>query len=135
MGTMDGKSEALARAVGPASTPGRQRVAAVGGLLGALAASSCCIMPLVLFSLGAGGVWIGGLTVLAPWQPVFVVLALGFLGYGYWHVYRKSKVCGEGDACPRRVPNRLVTASLWTATGLVAAALAFPYVAPVLLGI
>jgi mercuric ion transport protein len=29
-----------------------QRLMAAGGLLGALAASSCCILPLVLFSLG-----------------------------------------------------------------------------------
>ena len=29
---------------------------AAGGLLGALAASSCCILPLVLFGLGVSGV-------------------------------------------------------------------------------
>jgi mercuric ion transport protein len=28
---------------------------AAGGLLGALAASSCCILPVVLFSLGISG--------------------------------------------------------------------------------
>jgi mercuric ion transport protein len=32
------------------------------GLLGALAASSCCILPLVLFSLGVSGAWIGNFT-------------------------------------------------------------------------
>ncbi len=32
-----------------------QGFVAAGGLFGALAASSCCIAPLVLFSLGAGG--------------------------------------------------------------------------------
>jgi mercuric ion transport protein len=30
----------------------RQRLVAIGGILGALAASSCCIVPLILFSLG-----------------------------------------------------------------------------------
>ncbi|ASY61300.1 hypothetical protein SS05631_a49170 (plasmid) [Sinorhizobium sp. CCBAU 05631] len=34
---------------------GRQRLVAAGGILGALAASSCCIIRLVLFSLGIGG--------------------------------------------------------------------------------
>jgi len=38
---------------------------AAGGLLGALAASSCCILPLVLFGLGIRGAWIGNLTQLA----------------------------------------------------------------------
>ena len=36
-----------------------QRVAATGGILGAIAASSCCILPLVLFTLGVSGSWIG----------------------------------------------------------------------------
>jgi mercuric ion transport protein len=30
-------------------------LAAAGGVLGALAASSCCMVPLVLFALGIGG--------------------------------------------------------------------------------
>ena len=49
----------------------RQRLMAAGGLLGALAASSCCILPLVLFSLGVSGAWIGNFTQLAPYQPYF----------------------------------------------------------------
>ena len=59
---------------------------AAGGLLGALAASSCCIVPLVLFALGVSGAWIGNLTRLAPYQPCFIVATLGFLGAGYWLV-------------------------------------------------
>lgn len=43
--------------------------AAAGVLLGAIAASSCCMLPLVLFTLGAGGPWIGYLLQLAPYQP------------------------------------------------------------------
>ena len=39
---------------------------AAGGVLGALAATSCCIIPLVLFTLGIGGAWIGNLKALAP---------------------------------------------------------------------
>ncbi len=132
---MDGKSDTLSRVAGTANTAGRQRLAAVGGMLGALAASSCCILPLALFSLGVGGAWIGNLTALAPWQPVFVVITVGFLGYGYWLVYRRPKLCGEDEACARPLPNRLVKVGLWTATALVAAALAFPHVAPVLLGV
>ena len=38
---------------------------ALGGILGAIAASSCCIVPLVLFSLGATGAWVGNLGALA----------------------------------------------------------------------
>src|SRR5262245_63039989 len=64
---------------------------AAGGILGALASASCCILPLVLFSLGVGGAWIGNFTQLAPYQPWFVVGTLACLGTGYWLVYRSSK--------------------------------------------
>jgi mercuric ion transport protein len=73
---------------------------AVGGLLGALAASSCCILPLVLFSLGTSDAWIGSFTRLAPYQHFFLVATVAFLGTGYWLVYRSSKPeCTEGQAC------------------------------------
>ena len=122
----------LSRATGD---EGRKTWVAAGGILGAMAASSCCILPLVLFSLGAGGAWIGNLTALAPYQPIFVAITLGFLGYGYWLVYRKSEAaCADGAACARPLPNRIVKLGLWLATALVAAAIAFPYVAPILLG-
>ena len=45
-----------------------QKFAAMGGIIGALAASSCCILPVVLFSLGISGAWIGYFTQLAPYQ-------------------------------------------------------------------
>src|ERR1700674_5335435 len=88
-----------------------QRLMAAGGILGALAASSCCILPLVLFSLGVSGAWIGNFTQLAPYQPCFIAATIGFLGYGYWLVYRFSKLaCANGDACARPLPNQLVKA-------------------------
>jgi hypothetical protein len=49
-----------------------QKLVAAGGVLGALAASSCCILPLVLFGLGVSGAWIGNLTRLAPYQLYFI---------------------------------------------------------------
>ncbi len=109
---------------------------AAGGVLGAVAASSCCILPLVLFSLGAGGAWIGNLTALSPYQPIFVAVTLAFLGAGYWKVYRQPKAaCAEDAACARPLPNRIVKGALWGSTALVLAAIAFPYVAPILLDI
>jgi len=104
---------------------------AAGGLLGAVAASSCCIVPLALFSVGVGGAWIGNLTALAPYQPIFTAVAIGFLGYGYYLAYRKPKaVCAEDAACARPLPNRIVRIALWSASVLLVAAITFPYVAP-----
>ena len=114
----------------------RQGVIAAGGVLGAIAASSCCIVPLALFSLGITGVWIGNLAALTPYQPFIVSITAGFLGYGYYLVYWKpKKAYADGSACARPLPNRIVKTALWVATILVAAAVAFPYAAPVLLGV
>ncbi len=111
----------------------RVRLIAAGGILGALAASSCCILPLVLFSLGISGAWISNFTALAPYKPYFAAGTLALLGYGYYLVYVKPKqACADG-ACARPLPNRLVKSSLWIATVLVVAALAFDFVAPLLL--
>lgn len=111
-----------------------QGLMAAGGLLGALGASSCCILPLVLFSLGVSGAWIGNLTQLAPYQPYFLAATLGFLGYGYWLVYRSSKLaCADGEACARPLANRIVKTGLILATILVIAALGFDFVAPLFL--
>ena len=112
----------------------RQVFTAVGGLLGAVAASSCCILPLLLFSLGVSGAWIGNLTRLAPYQPYFIALAIASVGYGYWLVYRSSKIaCARGETCGRPLPNRLVKTGLFLATALVVAALGFDVLATVLL--
>src|SRR5947208_1087374 len=101
-----------------------QRLMAASGLLAALAASSCCVLPLVLFSLGVSGAWIGNFTQLAPYQHWFIVATIAFLGIGYWLVYRSSKLaCADGEACARPLPNRFVKAGLVIATVLVIAAL------------
>ena len=111
-----------------------QKLAVVGGVIGALAASSCCILPVILFSLGIGGAWIGNFTQLAPYQPYFIAATLAFIGTGYWLVYSSSKVaCTPGEACARPVPNRLIKLALIAATVVVIAAWAFDYVAPYVL--
>ncbi len=109
------------------------RLAAAGGILGAIAASSCCVAPLVLFSLGISGAWIGNLTALAPYQPYFIAATVACLGYGYWLVYRRKTVaCAEGAACARPLPNRLVMTGLVLATVLVAGAIGADLIGPYL---
>ncbi len=118
----------------PAAGTGKKNVMAAGGVLGALAASSCCILPLVLFSLGIGGAWIGNLTALYPYKPYFVIITLIFLASGFYLTYRKPKAeCEPGSYCASPASGRMRKISLWGATVLVIAALAFPYVAPYLL--
>ncbi len=110
--------------------PRGERALAAGGLLGALAGLSCCVLPLVLFGLGVSGAWIGNLTRLAPYQPYILSATLACLAFGYWRVYRAA-ACARGDACATPLPNRSVKAGLVLATLLVIAALGFVFLAPV----
>jgi mercuric ion transport protein len=117
----------------PSASPGL-RILAVGGLFGALAASSCCILPVVLFSLGISGAWIANFTQLAPYQPIFIAAAVAFVGGGYWLVYRTSRqACAGVRACARPLPNRFVMVMLVAATIIVIAAFGFDFLAPYML--
>src|SRR5216684_4778200 len=128
---MSDLSHAEARPQDDAGSQRRQVLITAGGILGALAASSCCILPLVLFSIGVSGAWIGNFTQLAPYQPYFIAATIACLGYGYWLVYRSSKLaCADGEACARPISNRLVKLGLILASVLVAAALGVDFLAP-----
>ncbi len=109
----------------------RNRVVAAGSVLGAILASSCCIVPLVLVTLGASGAWIGNLTVLEPYKPIFAGITFIFLGFGFWHVYLKPKKdCADGSYCATDNSARITKVALWGATVLVLLALTINYWAP-----
>ena len=106
----------------------------LGGILAALGAGACCVVPFALFMLGISGAWISNLTALEPYKPIFVSVTVGFLGYGFYLVYRKPKVaCAEGSYCAKPSSGRTAKIGLWTATVLVVVAIAFPKLAPLFL--
>ncbi len=105
---------------------------AIASVLAALAASSCCVIPLVLFTLGVSGAWIGNLTALAPYQPFFAASTLALLAGGFLMVYRKP-ACAPGSYCATAHSDRIAKIGLWTATALISIALAFPYLNPLLI--
>ena len=120
----------------PASAVGfrGEGLAATGGVAGALAAIGCCILPLALFSLGVGWVWVGRLASLAPYQPWFIGFAAVSIGYGFWQVYRRpGPVRADGSACARPLPKRRVTTAPWSATVVGLAATISPVVIPSIL--
>ncbi|MFV2092445.1 MAG: mercuric transporter MerT family protein [Hyphomicrobiales bacterium] len=121
----------------PANADARAKnLAATASVVGAFGASACCILPLVLFSVGIGGAWISNLTALYPYKWFIVIPTLAVLAYGFYLVYRKPlAACDANAACARPISGRIVKSSLWLATVLVAAAIAFPYVAPFMLNV
>lgn len=113
---------------------GRQRLVAAGGILAALGAASCCVVPFALFILGVSGAWIGNLTALEPYQPVFAAIAAVCLGYGFYLVHRRPKTaCAEGPYCASPSSSRIAKIGLWTALVLVLIAVGFPRIAALFL--
>lgn len=106
-----------------------------GAMLSAMTALACCIGPLALAVLGAGGA--GLLLKLKPDRPYFVALTLGLVVTGfvlaYWRRADPVVVNGVACACEPAERNRLGRMLLWVAPVVVAALLALPYLAPYLL--
>ena len=115
--------------------PGRRAgLVSLGGILAALGAGACCVVPFALFTLGISGAWISNLTALEPYQPIFAAVTFGLLGYGFYLVYRKPKAaCADGSYCAKPSSARTAKLGLWTATVLVIVALGFPKLAPLFL--
>ena len=104
---------------------------ATGSLLGAILASSCCIVPFALISLGVSGAWIGQLSALEPFKPYFIGVTMFLLALGFWHVYfKKPKPCEDGSYCARPESSRLTQLALWIATALVILATSIDFWAP-----
>lgn len=105
-------------AAGPAAPRNREGWLAAGGFAGALLASSCCVLPLVLVMLGVSGAWIGNLTALEPYQPFFAALALICIALGFWHVYVRPR-----GTCASARSLLITKVALWLAAVLTLIAL------------
>jgi mercuric ion transport protein len=106
----------------------------VGGALAAIAASACCLGPLILVSLGIGGAWVSNLTLLDPFRPVFIALALACMALAYLKIYRgpAADECQPGSLCAMPQTNPRYRVMFWIVSSLVLVALAYPYVLPLL---
>lgn len=107
-----------------------ERGALVAGGLAALLASTCCLGPLVLVTLGVGGAWIGNLTALEPYQPLFLGAALVALFFAHRRIFRPVQDCKPGEVCAVPQVRRGYQVVFWIVAALVIVALAFPYVLP-----
>lgn len=106
------------------------RGALAAGGLAALLASTCCLGPLVLVTLGFGGAWIGNLTALEPYRPVFLGAAVIALLLAYRRIFHPVQVCEPGQVCALPQVHRAYRVLFWIVASLAILALAFPYVLP-----
>ena len=106
------------------------RGALVTGGLAAILASTCCLGPLVLITLGVSGAWISNLTLLEPYQPLFIGAAVVALFFAYRRIWRPATDCVPGQVCARPSVKRSYKLLYWIVVALVVLALGFPLIAP-----
>lgn len=89
-----------------------------GGLLAALGVcAACCLLPFTLLSVGIAGAWVSTLDALAPYKWIFISLAVGLLGYGFYAGYWKPRrACSAGASCEVCGTSRSVRLVLWIAS-------------------
>ena len=106
------------------------RTALFTGGVAAILASTCCLGPLVLVALGFSGAWIGNLTALEPYRPIFLAAAVVALLFAWRRIFRPASACQPGEVCGIPRVQRTYKAVFWCVAALVLVALTFPYVMP-----
>jgi len=110
--------------------PQSGRAALLAGGMAAILASTCCLGPLVLITLGFSGAWIGNLTVLEPYRPIFIGVALAALFFAWRRIWRPAVACAPGEVCAVPQIKRTYKHLFAVVSILVLIALTFPYIAP-----
>jgi len=112
------------------SSPQPGRSALLAGGVAALLASTCCLGPLVLLTLGVSGAWIANLTALEPYRPIFISVALVALFFAWRRIWQPAMVCAPASVCAVPQVKHIYKLLFGAVSGLVLIALVFPYAAP-----
>lgn len=96
-----------------------------GSIIAAIAASFCCIGPLVAVVLGAGT--LGAATAFEAARPYLLAMTAVLLAGAFYLTYRKREVACEDGACTVSTANRASKVMLWIVTAVVIAFATFPY--------
>ena len=111
----------------------KNRVAAAGmgvGILSAVAASVCCIGPILAAAVGLTS--LGALAKYEALRPLFVFLSVAALVVAFYFAYRTPRSAGEctpGSLCETRGPLRVAAvnrAVLWLAALITLVVVTFP---------
>jgi mercuric ion transport protein len=102
-------------------------------ILTGIGASACCILPLLLLSLGISGAWIGNLTAMEPYSGYFTALTVISLMVAFYQLYvlpkKSPKKCQPETLCinPNVLKNQRII--FWVVSAVLLAMVSFPYYA------
>jgi mercuric ion transport protein len=133
----DAAQETTPAASSPSAAPTLPKwFAALGFVagLGAVVASSCCVIPLGFAALGASASVLGGLEAVAAWRVTLLsVSALAIVGgWGAWWL-KRPVACASGESCASLERSRPTLALLLCGSAIVLAAASWSCIDPMLL--
>lgn len=106
-----------------------EKLPLVGTVFAGLAASLCCIVPLVLVMAGLGGAWMSMFSAMEPWRPLFLGLTAIFVIWGWYRLYHHPANCESGEVCAVSSGLRRQRLLFWIVTVIIAILVAFPWYA------
>ena len=110
----------------------KRAAAVLGAVVAAVAASACCVLPLILGVASAGA--LGLSAALTPYRPYLIGLTLLILGVAFYLAYHPAKAstcategeCATGGASGA---SRVARAALWAVAVFTVAVMAYPQIA------
>ncbi len=112
------------------SSNANTKLALAGGVLAGISASACCVGPFLLLSLGIGGAWIGHLTDLEPYRPIFIGLTVLFIGLAFRKLYLVPQNCAGEDSCIADRTRRVQRILFWIFVPISLGLVASPWILP-----
>lgn len=102
----------------------------IGGTIAALLSTVCCILPLLLLTLGVSGAWMSNLTALEPYKPYFIIIASVLLWVAYSKIFLTKRACEDGKPCAVVENNQKYKIIFWIAVGLILGSATISFWAP-----
>ncbi len=103
-----------------------ERLAIGGAVIAGIAASLCCLGPLLFLVLGLGA--FGAAAAFQTARPYLLGAAVLLQAFGFYCVYfRRQPACAPGEACETKPVNRASRIGLWIASIAVLAFALSPY--------
>lgn len=104
-----------------------EKILTGGAIVAAIAASLCCIGPLLFAVLGLGA--FGAANIFEAGRPYLLAFAVLALAFGFYRAYFRRESCAPGEACATKPVSRVNRVFLWVASAAVLAFALSPYYA------
>ena len=102
----------------------------LAGTLTAVGSSACCVIPLILLTLGIGGSWLSSLSLLEPYRPLFIGATLFFLTFAFYRIYLTRRACDPGSSGAQHNAIKRLRTVFWIVSILAFFLIVVPWIIP-----